>query len=63
MEGSKPPLDPYAAAPKLRELRETLLFGDIWERNQLSKRDRSLIVSVFCFEGLECPHAGKLSMS
>jgi alkylhydroperoxidase/carboxymuconolactone decarboxylase family protein YurZ len=49
MESSKPPLDPYGAAPKLRELRETLLFGDIWERKQLSKRDRSLItVAVSC---------------
>jgi 4-carboxymuconolactone decarboxylase len=37
------PLDAYGAAPKLRELRDTLLFGDIWERQQLSKRDRSLI--------------------
>jgi 4-carboxymuconolactone decarboxylase len=43
MNESAPPLDPYAAAPKLRELRDTLLFGDIWEREQLSKRDRSLI--------------------
>ena len=30
-------------APKLRELTDTLLFGDVWERPQLSKRDRSLI--------------------
>ena len=31
------------AAPKLAELTEDLLFGQIWERPQLSKRDRSLI--------------------
>ena len=30
-------------APKLAELTETLVFGDIWERPGLSKRDRSLI--------------------
>lgn len=31
-------------APKLAELSGDLLFGDIWERPQLSKRDRSLII-------------------
>jgi 4-carboxymuconolactone decarboxylase len=30
-------------APKLAELSEDILFGDIWERPGLSKRDRSLI--------------------
>lgn len=30
-------------APKLRELTDKVLFGDIWERPGLSKRDRSLI--------------------
>ena len=30
-------------APKLAELSDDMLFGDIWERPQLSKRDRSLI--------------------
>ena len=30
-------------APKLAELTDDVLFGDIWERAQLSKRDRSLI--------------------
>jgi 4-carboxymuconolactone decarboxylase len=30
-------------APKLVELTEGVLFGDIWERPALSKRDRSLI--------------------
>lgn len=30
-------------APKLVELTDNLLFADIWERPQLSKRDRSLI--------------------
>jgi 4-carboxymuconolactone decarboxylase len=32
-----------ATAPKLAELTDTVLYGDIWERPQLSKRDRSLI--------------------
>ena len=30
-------------APKMAELSADVLFGDIWERTQLSKRDRSLI--------------------
>ncbi|ACD20059.1 carboxymuconolactone decarboxylase family protein [Paraburkholderia phytofirmans] len=32
-----------AIAPKLAEISDEVLFGDIWERPQLSKRDRSLI--------------------
>lgn len=32
-----------AVAPKLSQISDDLLFGDIWERPQLSKRDRSLI--------------------
>ena len=30
-------------APKLVSLTEDVLFGDVWERPELSKRDRSLI--------------------
>jgi alkylhydroperoxidase/carboxymuconolactone decarboxylase family protein YurZ len=30
-------------APKLAELTDTVLFGDIWQRPGLSKRDRSLV--------------------
>jgi len=30
-------------APKLSELTKQVLFGDVWERPGLSKRDRSLI--------------------
>ncbi len=33
----------YASVPRLGELRNSLLYGDIWERPLLSKRDRSLI--------------------
>jgi 4-carboxymuconolactone decarboxylase len=29
-------------APKLADLTEDVLFGDVWERSTLSKRDRSL---------------------
>jgi 4-carboxymuconolactone decarboxylase len=29
-------------APKLVELTDRVLFGDVWERKELSKRDRSL---------------------
>ena len=32
-----------SVSPKLAELTGDLLFGDIWERPELSKRDRSLI--------------------
>ena len=35
---------PYArSVPKLAELGRDVLFGDVWERPELSKRDRSLI--------------------
>lgn len=29
-------------APKFAELTDKVLFGDVWERKELSKRDRSL---------------------
>jgi len=32
-----------ATAPKLADLTDEVLYGDIWERPELSKRDRSLI--------------------
>jgi 4-carboxymuconolactone decarboxylase len=37
------PAGSYDFVPKLGELRDSVLFGDIWERPELSKRDRSLI--------------------
>jgi 4-carboxymuconolactone decarboxylase len=30
-------------APKFVELTDRVLFGDVWERKELSKRDRSLV--------------------
>ena len=30
-------------APKLAELTDNVLFGDVWARPQLSRRDRSLV--------------------
>jgi 4-carboxymuconolactone decarboxylase len=30
-------------APKLAKLTDDVLFGDVWERTELSKRDRSLV--------------------
>ena len=33
-----------AVVPKMIELTEKVVYGDIWERPNLSKRDRSLIV-------------------
>lgn len=32
-----------AIAPKLAELTDDVLYGDVWERPELSKRDRSLV--------------------
>jgi 4-carboxymuconolactone decarboxylase len=47
MSADKPATPGYKAignfAPKLVDLTEKVLFGDIWERPQLSKRDRSMI--------------------
>lgn len=41
---SEKPEYPFATeAPKLTELTRDVLFGDIWERTELSKRERSLI--------------------
>jgi 4-carboxymuconolactone decarboxylase len=36
-------IDAFAVVPKLRQLTDEMLFGDVWERAELSKRDRSLI--------------------
>jgi 4-carboxymuconolactone decarboxylase len=33
-------------APKLVQLTDKVLFGDVWERKELSKRDRSLTVAA-----------------
>jgi 4-carboxymuconolactone decarboxylase len=33
-----------STVPKMIELSESVIYGDIWERPGLSKRDRSLIV-------------------
>ena len=47
MNANKPATPTFRAlgdfAPKLVELTDKVLFGDVWERPQLSKRDRSLI--------------------
>jgi 4-carboxymuconolactone decarboxylase len=47
MNASKEPTAARSAlggfAPKLVQLTDQVLFGDVWERPQLSKRDRSLI--------------------
>lgn len=34
---------PYELVPQLGKLRDEVLFGDVWEQPELSKRDRSLI--------------------
>src|SRR4051794_37216522 len=38
-------------APKLVDLTDELLFGDVWERPELSKRDRSLVTVAALIEG------------
>lgn len=44
MAKKEPTLDDVRKfAPKLMELTDEVLFGDVWERPGLSKRDRSLI--------------------
>ena len=44
MTKQQPTLDQVREfAPKLMEVTDEVLFGDIWERPGLSKRDRSLI--------------------
>ncbi len=39
----RPPDSLRRVVPKLTDLTSEVLFGDIWERKELSKRDRSLI--------------------
>ena len=38
-----PSMDIGELAPEFLKLNKELLFGDIWERKELSKRDKSLI--------------------
>src|SRR5215471_6079996 len=38
-------------APKLVSLTDEVLFGDVWERPELSKRDRSLITVAALIAG------------
>jgi 4-carboxymuconolactone decarboxylase len=38
-------------APKLAQLADEVLFGDVWERPQLSKRDRSMITCAALIAG------------
>ena len=33
----------YELVPQLAKLRDEVLFGDVWEQPELSKRDRSLV--------------------
>lgn len=40
-----------AFAPKLVQLTDDVLFGDVWEREELSPRDRSLITVAALIAG------------
>jgi 4-carboxymuconolactone decarboxylase len=47
-----PRASPFAdVAPALGEYTDGVLFGDVWERRQLSKRDRSLITVASLITG------------
>ena len=49
---SKPARGPFAdIAPRLDEITQQVLFGDVWERPGLSKRDRSLITVATLIAG------------
>jgi 4-carboxymuconolactone decarboxylase len=58
-EAPKRPHPLSDVAPKLGELTDDVLFGDVWERPELSKRDRSLITVaalVVLYRTNELPH-------
>jgi 4-carboxymuconolactone decarboxylase len=47
--------------PKLAEIADTLIYGEVWERPQLSKRDRSLItVAALVAMGREAQLVGHI---
>lgn len=49
---SKPAPSPFSdIAPALGEYTQNVLFGDVWERPGLSKRDRSLITVATLIAG------------
>lgn len=43
MPDQNAPSPVYELIPELGRLRDDVLFGDVWEQPELSKRDRSLI--------------------
>ena len=48
--------------PKLAEISDTLIYGEVWERPQLSKRDRSLItVAALMAMGREAQLEGHIA--
>jgi 4-carboxymuconolactone decarboxylase len=63
----RPPTSPAREAirgtvPKLAEISDTVIYGDVWERPGLSKRDRSLItVATLLALGREKQLDGHLS--
>ncbi len=42
-------------SPKLVEITDDVLFGDVWERPELSKRDRSLVTVTALIAGGNTP--------
>src|SRR5579864_2545054 len=63
MASSSSPISPReqvrSTVPKLVDLTDKVVFGDVWERPELSKRDRSLITVaalVALYRTNELPH-------
>jgi len=49
-------------SPKLAELTDNVLYGDVWERPELSKHDRSLI-TVAALIAMNCPDQLRFHLS
>ena len=64
MTGTNPRIAPDLVrehAPKLAELTDDVLFADVWERAQLSPRERSLItVAALIAQGREAQLKGHM---
>lgn len=56
---------PYDILPHLKKLSQEVLFGDVWEKPELSKRDRSLITCAILsaqYRTVELQHHMQLAL-
>lgn len=56
---------PFEILPHLKQLSQEVLFGDVWERPELSKRDRSLVTCAILsaqYRTAELEHHMKLAL-